>query len=67
MQAVETSLVLQVLNRNGTGPSRLRARDSASSEGNTTVIPRAANVNVPASLRITRPPPMSMNNANAST
>ena len=54
-------------NRIGTGPSRARARLSASSEGSATVTPRAAHDIVPASLRITRPPPMSMNNANAST
>ena len=53
--------------RNGAGPNRARARDSASSDGTATVTPRAAHANVPASLRITRPPPMSMNNANAST
>src|SRR5450759_2148 len=47
--------------------SRARARLRASSEGSTTVTPRAAPDSVPASLRITRPPPMSMNNANAST
>src|SRR5665647_1009332 len=47
--------------------SRARARLSASSDGNTTAGPRAAHDSVPASLRITRPPPMSMNNANAST
>ena len=38
-------------NRNGTGPSRARARLSASCEGNTTAGPRAAHDSVPASLR----------------
>ncbi len=53
--------------RSGPAPSRERALDSASSDGTLTVIPWAAQASVPASLRITRPAPMSMNSASAST
>jgi len=51
--------------RNGAGPSRVRALDSASSDGTTTVTPRSAQASTPASLRITRPAPISMNSASA--
>jgi len=53
--------------RSGSAPNRARAFDNASSDGILTATPRAAHASVPASLRITRPPPMSMNSASAST
>ena len=51
--------------RSGSAPSRARAFDSASSDGTATATPRSAHASTPASLRITRAAPRSMNNASA--
>jgi hypothetical protein len=53
-------------NRSGSGPSRDRALLTASSDGTVTVAPRPAQATTPASLRITRTAPRSMNSASAS-
>jgi hypothetical protein len=52
--------------RSGSAPSLARAFDSASSDGTATMMPRSAQATTPASLRITRSAPRSMNNASAS-
>ena len=53
--------------RSGPGPSRARALDSASSDGTGTATPRSAQASTPASFRITRAAPRSMNSASPST